>query len=472
MRPRSPPLIPGYPFPHYDAEVQQKQPTVTMEDWEDLKEMWTRCLEVVDVEEPEDVLPLLRGIIHECTRFLQEYDDPSVVFMAPPKSNHETTESVQFLEDSLFDAHECCYRTSISVKSEHHHLCHNHESNWHRNGPNPDLPTAFHSLLGTALFLFGNLIGANPELALEGEPQSSTVYHLYAVDVFEVGENLPAKTLIKAELHHAPSSYEDWQMAVTWGRALVNLAEDLMERQNIGPLGSAIPGDGTHATNTPVATPNGCDPRRVWAEECPFVVIRSRIPPVTRRMNLGVGGGVSVDEMMTMAVDQFSRGIFHMPRSGRRDEGRRNHSVAAGGGAAPASAAPFFSRASHLYTIAVQVLLLAEKLGEPESRYKWARYADTVFGQMKLEENPGAATNPEILKARGRCALIIGGARVEEGVEGPLEQVYAEAGEDGAEQDGAGVKARVREVLESEDAVEARERLEDAVKLLERAREV
>ena len=45
--------------------------SVTYEDWEDLKVVWNRCLEVVDVEEPEDVLPLLRGIIHECSRFLQ-----------------------------------------------------------------------------------------------------------------------------------------------------------------------------------------------------------------------------------------------------------------------------------------------------------------------------------------------------------------------------------------------------------------
>ncbi|TEB28790.1 hypothetical protein FA13DRAFT_758239 [Coprinellus micaceus] len=42
-----------------------------------------RCLEMVDVEEPEDVLPVLRGIIHECSWFLHEFEEPSVIFMAP-----------------------------------------------------------------------------------------------------------------------------------------------------------------------------------------------------------------------------------------------------------------------------------------------------------------------------------------------------------------------------------------------------
>jgi hypothetical protein len=55
--------------------------SVTYEDWEDLKEVWHRCLEVVDVEEPEDVLPLLRGIIHECSRFLQSGRDISALIL-------------------------------------------------------------------------------------------------------------------------------------------------------------------------------------------------------------------------------------------------------------------------------------------------------------------------------------------------------------------------------------------------------
>jgi hypothetical protein len=74
----------GYPFPSmHSAHGQPRTPLVTLEDWEDLKEVWNRCLEMVDVEEPEDVLPVLRGIIHECSWFLHEFEEPSVIFMAP-----------------------------------------------------------------------------------------------------------------------------------------------------------------------------------------------------------------------------------------------------------------------------------------------------------------------------------------------------------------------------------------------------
>lgn len=142
-----------------------------------------------------------------------------------------------------------------------------------------------------------------------------------------------------------------------------------------------------------------------------------------------------MDDLMTLAIDQFSRGIFHMPRSGggegvaegteEKRQGRKRHrhhhhhhhshqhqhrshrhsahrgqgddgvegAVVSGGGtgdvAEELDLPPFFSRASHLYTIAVQVLLLAEKMSDPGSRYRWGRYADSVFGQMRLEENPG-----------------------------------------------------------------------------------
>lgn len=79
-----PPSPSGYPFPSmHSAHGQPRTPLVTLEDWEDLKEVWNRCLEMVDVEEPEDVLPVLRGIIHECSWFLHEFEDPSVIFMAP-----------------------------------------------------------------------------------------------------------------------------------------------------------------------------------------------------------------------------------------------------------------------------------------------------------------------------------------------------------------------------------------------------
>jgi hypothetical protein len=37
-----------------------------------------------EAEEPEEILPLLRAIIHECGRIMEAYEDPSVLILAPP----------------------------------------------------------------------------------------------------------------------------------------------------------------------------------------------------------------------------------------------------------------------------------------------------------------------------------------------------------------------------------------------------
>ncbi|RXW14209.1 hypothetical protein EST38_g11645 [Candolleomyces aberdarensis] len=133
--------------------------SVTYEDWEDLKEVWTRCLEVVDVEEPEDVLPLLRGIIHECSRFLQSGEDLSALIL-----NGKT---ISVDPDSIASAATTTAATTNATT--------------HIGGLTS---SAGQSILG----------------------QSATK-----------GLNMK----------------EDWQMAITWGRTIVSLAEDLLERQQI-----------------------------------------------------------------------------------------------------------------------------------------------------------------------------------------------------------------------------------------------
>ncbi|TFK19407.1 hypothetical protein FA15DRAFT_682960 [Coprinopsis marcescibilis] len=882
-----------------EEQQQQSAPVVvTLEDWEDSKEVWGRCLEVVDVEEPSETLPLLRGIIHECSRFLQVYEDPSVLFLNPALAA-ATAESRKSSMDGRapIKVHSAVNTSPMVVATPSTST----ESVLIPNAPPPppqaaaaskDLPTAFHALLGTALFFFGNLIGANPHLALEGEPRSVAFYHLYALDVFEMGERLPARTGsgygfsvgagfgnarfdgegnvyvtgvggglgggveglggsgaagLAADQHlahvHAHGhglghydccglgSKEDWRMAITWGRTIVSLAEELLERERMcedmedewerlqaraseqqsfvygyrqpaasmlparpqmnpsgflaedfivgsgqfvvgagggyfsgtggrgmgfsvdglgvlrvdvdsrgGAVGSdrlpsalyALEREGRVDVSSPGAGVSGPlqglsldtpgveraggereDPRVFWTHDCPFVMIRSRMPPVTRRMTLGGGGdgkhgregggfsewwavdeeegddgegcggarvpfavsggddedverkkqrkkqkqkqkekqtgrkrraGVDVDAMMKLAVDQFSRGILHMPRSGEMFGGvgvgrvvdaegkkgkrhhhhhhhhghhhhhhhhhRRRHRSAGEGGKSgavsdqeragagedsePGSAsyarpsvseqvlAQPFSRATHLLTIALEVLLLAEKLPEPGSRYKWATYAESVFEQMRLEESPGAGVvvirgegrsrrerredrmdvdeavggdedvdmdedrerhahsgsgsrhrhshsvhrrqsgkegleggegggkrvgghgvfldsnnNAVILKARGRCALIVGSAVAEEDVECFLEgsededeggsvnakgkpkveekgkaEVKVKLEEEREEQKEAKRKEVIEKVLRSEDAEEARRKLREANMFLERARSV
>ncbi|KAH6915681.1 hypothetical protein BKA70DRAFT_467161 [Coprinopsis sp. MPI-PUGE-AT-0042] len=799
-------------------------PEVTYGDWEDLKEVWARCLEVIDTEEPEEILPLLRAIIHECGRFLEAFDDPSVLILAPPPPPGQTSSKVD---------------SGVGTNSTTPPVLTLPPARSHRPAVPPpfvhpkDLPTAFHTLLGTALFFFGNIIGEAPHLALEGEPTSKVFYHLYAVDVFEMGENLPARTGVGlhreassgglgsnwgAQPPHCqddcctPGSKEDWRMSATWGRALVSLADELLEREQIcdqwlaenpqpsptteehadgyfnfgrptyfgrggsppsapfrpnpasflsedfissggvvregyfggtggmgmglrvngmggltvsHPGGAAsgycstheglqlpsslyplssfnlgqmdgnktpvspqrrVPADrdpasprvlspfGTLAigepsgspSNTPrsltftngsgsrssaelASTPNLSpsvsleDPRRHWQKDSPFVVIWNRMPPVTRRMVLGgthvngtnplpspalptppepstftlswwntddsllqpesngrypsdmawdddAGGikspakkpqvkknpGASVDEMMGLAVDHLSRGLFHMPRTsqprglggvGSVDltngrPGKSNtkgtdprvhhhhhrhhhrHSHRDEGEGIAVSAVQPFSRASRLLTIAMEVLMLAEKLPSAQSRYRWASHADSIFEQMRLEESPGiikprrkdegmdvdidlatghissdpdvksrtsqrkafsrtrqenpldaplysysqsaiqtgagfldSNRNEAILKARGRCSLIVGSAIAEDKLETYLEeldeeQVSAAGASTPTPESARKRRQEVVKLLKGEDAEEARAKLRESVDFLERARAV
>jgi len=102
-----------------------------------------------------------------------------------------------------------------------------------------DRPTAFHYIYGTALFLLGKIISAEPSLAKNGEPAGSPAFYLAALDVFEMGENLP-----KRWDEHG-SSREDWRMAIVWGRCLVCLADETVCR-----MGNTI--HGMHLFHDPV----------------------------------------------------------------------------------------------------------------------------------------------------------------------------------------------------------------------------
>ena len=92
-------------------------------------------------------------------------------------------------------------------------------------------PTTFHYMYGAALFLLGKIISAEPSLAKDGEPAGSPAFYLAALDVFEMGENLPKRS------DEQGSSREDWRMAIVWGRSLVCLADEKlcrMEKKTYG----------------------------------------------------------------------------------------------------------------------------------------------------------------------------------------------------------------------------------------------
>ncbi|KAG5652730.1 hypothetical protein H0H81_003929 [Sphagnurus paluster] len=383
--------------PSYLAESAIKE-SCDYEDWEDLKELFAKAADQYENNDASEALPILRGVIHECHRFLIFYEDPSEVYLNPSQA--------------------AAPRKCKCV----------------------ELPTAFYVILGTTLFLFGNLIAQEPSLALDGEPAAPVPYWLAAIDVFETGENLPARTngLGNCDIP------EDWRMAVVWGRTLICLTDEIVNR-------SRTP---TSSTSAP------CVDNPAWPPDSPFAAIAARRPPLTYRISLA---DVSTHELLVLAMDQFSRGIFHMPHPLHMHPPVVPPTPAFSSSAflvpppAPAPPAqilllaqePTFSRAKELFTIASEVLLLAEKLPEPAERATWAAWADSVFTQMRMEADMDA-WRTQITRARGRCWLAVGSARIEE-LEAALER-----GE--------------LDLLHGEDAKEAREGLGKAVEFFERAR--
>ena len=170
-----------------------------------------------------------------------------------------------------------------------------------------ELPTAFHAIFGITLFLMGSLIAQDPSVVLPDEPDAPSTYWLAALDVFETGENLPSRVG-----GGGLDTAEDWRMAIVWGRTLVSLADEkvthsmrLAKAAPATPAPPALP----ELAYTPAASPFAMSEPQ-WPASSPFHAIAQFRPPVTRRMSLYAA---SAHDIMVLAMDQFSRGIFHMP---------------------------------------------------------------------------------------------------------------------------------------------------------------
>ena len=287
-------------------------------------------------------------------------------------------------------------------------------------------PTAFHAILGITLFLFGNLIAHDPSLALEGESASPTAYWLAALDVFETGENLPSRT--DPKMSDAP---EDWRMAVVWGRTLVCLA-DVKITRSIKAAQGKLDCLNSQACFTAEDEPD-------WSPDSPFHAIASRRPPVTRRMTLT---SASAHDLMVLAMDQFSRGILHMPRRVPTSTGDSRQCALTTG--------PYFSRAGELFAIASEVLGVAERLDSPEDRHRFSLWADSIFNQVsKSSSGTDTEWSTRVALSRGRCWLNMAASKIEE-CEGAMER-----GDDA--------------ILSSPQAAEAREELATGSLRLSRA---
>ncbi|KAJ7276184.1 hypothetical protein B0H12DRAFT_1084032 [Mycena haematopus] len=378
------------------SEPSAPETETKVEDWEDLKELFGRAAEQYETDNVSEALPLLRGVIHECHRLLLLYEDPSVLFNAQD-SDRPRSKSPEAIS------------ISPSTTPRTRKKCKCKES-----------PTAFHAILGTALFLMGNYIAQDASLATSDEPNVGITYWLAALDVFETGENLPSRTSPRG--CEAP---EDWRMAIVWGRTLLAVADEalslaLQREISITPLPPSPP-----------------EPKWPSPAASPFAAIAMRRPPGSRRITLATA---APHELLLLAMDQFTRGIFHMPHPAH----------AADELPTDASARPF-SRATELFTIAREVLALAERLHDSGERMRWATWADSVLQQMDME---GDTTRTEwrgpVTRARGRCWLVVGTAG--------MEDIEAKAEE-----------SDWSEVLDTEEADDAREGLTRAIEFFERA---
>jgi len=261
-----------------------------------------------------------------------------------------------------------------------------------------EYPTAFHAVLGITLFLFGNLIAHDSSLALEGESASPTAYWLAALDVFETGENLPSRS--DPGMHDAP---EDWRMAVVWGRTLVCLADVKVTRSMKAAQGDLDPLN-SQACFTAEDEPD-------WSPDSPFHAIASGRPPVTRRMTLT---SASAHDLMVLAMDQFSRGILHMPRRVLSSTGNSCQGTLTIG--------PHFSRPGELFVIASEVLGVAERLDSLDDRHHFSYWADSIFSQVsKSSSATDVEWSTRVALSRGRCWLNMASSRVEE-CEGAMER--------------------------------------------------
>jgi hypothetical protein len=339
----------------------------------------------------------LRRVLDECGRFLRHYRDPSVLFAdAPARPAKRSPETLTPPEERLRRdwGHE--YKHELYEQTPRPRG----RSNAKSRSPPPspaaeELPTAFHALLGGALAQYGDLLARAPPLVQPGpgEPVSPREYWLAALDVFETGDGLPARST------PAGRRTEDWQMALAWGRALASLAADTLARRP--------PHDDEDEDER-----RGSPHAHAHAPDSLFGLIAARCPraTLTRRTVLARAGA---GEILTLAADQFSRAILHMPRRPRtpHDSGDAYpFPPSAPGTGAPAG----FSRARELLDIARAVRRVAERMGAPAERRRWVRWADGILGQVRAGRGAQAEGDAEdgmaaeVDAARGRCWMVVG----------------------------------------------------------------
>ena len=282
-------------------------------------------------------------------------------------------------------------------------------------------PSALHAVLGVALFLFGNIIAQNPSLALPREPTTPSPYWLAALDVLNAGDSLPCQTNgTHVYPYDAATGADDWRVAIAWGRTLVALAHEATKRSSSpspppspatvrARLPSASASASASAPSSP-HSPTASSPPQRYQPRSPLAAITMLRTPCLLHATRA-----SAPELLTLAADQFSRGIFHMPHNNPQPRPSNNSTdtLSPPPSSSPSSSGAAARRQHVLFSIASDVLGVAERLGDAEARRRWAKWADEVFLQMHMEADVDA-WRARVGVARGRCWLVVGSARVDE----------------------------------------------------------
>lgn len=274
-------------------------------------------------------------------------------------------------------------------------------------------------------------------------------------------------------------------MAIMWGRTLVAIATEIVDRNRGKPPPPPPPESfpSPFPTNKDyLKTGTIWDEEPEWPPESPFGVIINRRPPITRRMSLNYA---TPHEMLQLAMDHFSRGIFHLPHNTTTTSSSTPASSSGYSSRQPSTTTTLpFSRGKVLYEVAEEVLLLAEKLDDPEERREWAHFADSIFGQIyvampyryrdsfsssavlsssisSLSSRDTSESRPLIsegmvAKARGRAWLVMG-STIAESIEEKMDRA-SETGD------------TIESLMQGEEAGDARDALTRAIELFERAK--
>ncbi|KAB5589550.1 hypothetical protein CTheo_7007 [Ceratobasidium theobromae] len=161
------------------AEGSQNPNQVKFEDWQDLEELFENALDALYGSNWTSAIPLVRGVLHECTRLVSVHKDPTTIYS--PLDRGDKGKDV-----------------------------------------NGTPASAFYTIYASAWFLMSTFARNDASLLAQGEPTEPSEYILSSLAACEKGqEALEARKQPKA-----------WDLELTWGRALVSAAQSLVNPED------------------------------------------------------------------------------------------------------------------------------------------------------------------------------------------------------------------------------------------------